>query len=483
MNVRYSCVIDSGNVFAQTITIWLATLMDLAKVPADHITVHAMDGCSPKLLEEIERWGVELVVTAPHPTNWPYCNKLQQLSTPSLERADAVVLTDVDIAWGTPVDEQFLNKDICAKVVDLPNPEWDILHALLEEAGLAGKAKEDYSTVGHQRTLRGNCNGGFYIFSKGRLRQIREPWNKWALWLNERRLAGRCTAHVDQLALAFSLLELGLSFYDLPLEYNFPMHLLGSKQAEPLRTISPKVLHYHNLLDAAGVLQTTGYKPVDHCVQSVNESIRRSRRKHFSNRTFWNYRYEKKADLGSGVGSRGEVLERKRHILENCLARWGSASVLDIGCGDLELTRNLNPRSYTGIDISEAAIEICRRKRPDWTFLSGEAGEAPKARFDVVLCLDVLIHQHSEQAYRALLEELASRAGDALVIGAYNQVPWHTSEITFFYEPISASLQRLGFRDLEILGGYRDTTVIMARNRQAPAAQTQGTTDQIRNLI
>jgi trans-aconitate methyltransferase len=75
-------------------------------------------------------------------------------------------------------------------------------------------------------------------------------------------------------------------------------------------------------------------------------------------------------------------------------------SILDAGCGlglmRATLTRALPRASYTGIEVSE---HLC--KRYGWTQAS-LADYAPRKRFDLIVCYDVLQYLSDAQARRAL---------------------------------------------------------------------------------
>ena len=85
------------------------------------------------------------------------------------------------------------------------------------------------------------------------------------------------------------------------------------------------------------------------------------------------------------------------------------AKVLDVGCasgGFFSIMRSLEPHiEYTGIDISEAAIELAKQKHPQARFLATDGIEIPfeDNRFDLVHCTNVLV---IEQRYQELLKEM-----------------------------------------------------------------------------
>lgn len=190
--------------------------------------------------------------------------------------------------------------------------------------------------------------------------------------------------------------------------------------------------------------------------------VHRLKRWRFDNRRFWNARYARDMDKGSGPGSRGPILEAKRDLIVERIAEHGISSVIDLGCGDIEILRGLEIPDYRGVDIAEVVVARNRGLRPDWRFDCGEIGAvAVDRRYDMTLCLDVLIHQKARADYDAILAKIAEIASPVIVISGYERPPegWNV----FFHEPLSASLARaLPDRRVTSVLRYRDTDLFVA---------------------
>lgn len=153
----------------------------------------------------------------------------------------------------------------------------------------------------------------------------------------------------------------------------------------------------------------------------------------------------------------------KRRLLGAIVAETAPGSVLDVGCGDLELTHDLPVARYLGLDVSAEAIAIARGRRPDWRFEVGDLLAADLTPADLVICLDLLVRERDRNRYRAAVRRLAGLARRELVVAGYNQPPWLASPETFYHEPITTTLTACGLFDaLTIAGGFRDTTVVRA---------------------
>lgn len=170
----------------------------------------------------------------------------------------------------------------------------------------------------------------------------------------------------------------------------------------------------------------------------------------FDNREFWDRRYADNPSLGSGVGSRGENLLHKRKIIEGFLRRAAPASVLDVGCGDHEVLRNVATLpGYLGLDVSGVAVDRNRRAFPHrrfecLDFTACPSGEAMQA--DVVLCMEVLIHQHRREQFDRLLANVVAAAAKGGLVSGYmfDPRPEVSSDIIAWHEPITDALTRLG---------------------------------------
>jgi SAM-dependent methyltransferase len=181
----------------------------------------------------------------------------------------------------------------------------------------------------------------------------------------------------------------------------------------------------------------------------------------FDNRVFWELRYKRFPERGSGVGSHGDNLLYKRQLLKEHGVE-AAASVLDFGCGDLEVVKELAIRRYVGIDQSSVALALARRARPDWEFrLAGEPGVQPA---EMVLCFEVLIHQKTEAAYRAVIGFLAENTlGTLLVSGfAADSEAIRRNPMVFFHEPLETSLRRTGrFKHIQQVGAHTSVVVYL----------------------
>ena len=68
-----------------------------------------------------------------------------------------------------------------------------------------------------------------------------------------------------------AMLDLQIEVEELPLEFNFPLHL--ADQFSVTKKIVPDVLHYHWLHDGVERLQLTGHPILDEAVIRINKRL------------------------------------------------------------------------------------------------------------------------------------------------------------------------------------------------------------------
>jgi len=197
-------------------------------------------------------------------------------------------------------------------------------------------------------------------------------------------------------------------------------------------------------------------KPIQSHIQKLNNEISQ----YFHNEIFWNIRYALNPNLGSGVGSRGAFIPLKRLLLKENGAETAE-SVLDVGCGDIEIVKMLKFKNYLGIDLSVEAIKLARKKRPGWEFKQISRDMHGQKAADFVICLDVLIHQKSEEDFYTLIDKLTLLTKQRLVVTGF-EFSVQESYMIKFHEDIKYALKKAGFRRVFKVFEYNNVAVVVA---------------------
>ena len=388
-----------------------------------------------------------------------YCNKLNQLENLRNIDFDRVVLLDTDMIAVSDFRPFLSDNAIGGVIVGHARPPLATLQEIAAASGLLNLPPVCPTAVGGEETYLANCNGGFYSVPKAYCDVLSREWRRRGLWLldNIEPLSriGRQN-HVDQVSFWLAIQHEGLPFAVAPSNVNYHIHIDGEHfYLDETRDIA--LLHYHSQLNVLGLLEIpSGRSPREHAaVAQANQQIGKG----FDNRTFWELRYRQFPERGSGVGSRGDNLNYKRRLLtEQGVHR--AAGVLDVGCGDIEVIKELAIRNYVGIDQSTTAIEIARRTRSDWQFYCTPAPHVSPA--EMVLCFEVLIHQETRDAYQSMIDFIATKTQRTLLVSGFqaNSPEIENNPMLFFYEPLEESLRRSGrFRDITLVGAHTNVAV------------------------
>jgi 2-polyprenyl-3-methyl-5-hydroxy-6-metoxy-1,4-benzoquinol methylase len=110
--------------------------------------------------------------------------------------------------------------------------------------------------------------------------------------------------------------------------------------------------------------------------------------------------------------------------------------IADVGCGIGGLLKALQtrfqPRSLTGFEYSEKALDIARAQVPGAEFCYFDIYEGSSRRFDVIFCSEVLEHLlHPDKALRNVVGMLAEQ-GVALVTVPNGRVDTFDGHINFW---------------------------------------------------
>lgn len=430
--LAYSFVVDSDGALGYQSYLLARSLMTFGKVAPSQITAHLVEGTHPSVERTLRNLGVH--TRSVKPFGHPYCNKIQQLESLRTNESDGVVLLDADTFALAPLT--FPGGDaILGKMVDAPLPPIEIVAALFAEAGLP--LEPDEADVIAGPTVRANFNGGLYVIPTSFIGLLYPAWTRWARWCLERPEAfGDWERNIDQLSFALAIAELSLPVQKLPRKYNAPTHLGAHPAPE-----SPLLLHYHRHVDSQLLLLPTGEATIDRAIDMANAAIVQWRNDELPNHLFWSARYRLNPELGSGVGSRGVLLERKRAVLARLLPVLEAESLIDIGGGDGAVMEGLaSELTHRAVDISPGAAVEYLRRNPAAAFeiFDITTGRAPEA--DVAISLDLLPHISDPEAYRAAVRNILASGRIAAFVSGYDDEPAWRSSIVYFHEPLLSTV-------------------------------------------
>jgi len=138
-----------------------------------------------------------------------------------------------------------------------------------------------------------------------------------------------------------------------------------------------------------------------------------------SSEHYWKARYQKGGN--SGEGSYNKFAIFKSDVINEFVSRKSIASAVEHGCGDGNQLGLLRIPSYTGIDISYEAIEICREKyKADHSKSFFTLDDNPNHQAEMGISLDVIYHLVEESTYHSYMNALFDSSTRYVVIYSSN---------------------------------------------------------------
>ena len=142
----------------------------------------------------------------------------------------------------------------------------------------------------------------------------------------------------------------------------------------------------------------------------------------FNSKKYWNDRYLKKQNSGSG--SYNNLAKFKGDIINSFIGQNKIKSIVDYGVGDGNQLKLFNTENlmYTGIDVSEFIISKCKEEfKTDNTkkFIHADNIDN-KLKAELVLSCDVIYHLIEENVYKEYIEKLFSMSKKYVIIYAPN---------------------------------------------------------------
>lgn len=140
--------------------------------------------------------------------------------------------------------------------------------------------------------------------------------------------------------------------------------------------------------------------------------------------TYWENRY--KAGKTSGGGSYGRLAEFKAAVLNDFVERQDVKTVVEFGCGDGNQLSLARYPVYTGYDVSETAVQLCKAKfandpSKQFRHVRDYAGEDA----ELALSLDVIFHLVEDNAFEDYMRRLFNAARRFVIIYSSNTHDLH----------------------------------------------------------
>lgn len=474
--VLFGCIADNSPKYLQQAWRLLFSLRAFGGTLArSDFVVGCVGSINEDYHTEFSRLGAQVRVVECHPN--PYSNKLELFRLAGLDRYDSVILLDCDCLVLQDPAAYVSGDGVAAKVADYATVPHPVLQRVFAHFGLPLPKQTFVTTVGREPTIP-YVNSGVVIMSREAVARVGQAWlDADAHLFQHIELLESHRTFCDQASLCVALGQNLSPFRELPVEMNLPLHIPTPQVPANLLSKDATIVHYHHRENALGLIEPTDFPAVQPRIDAFNTAFGGYRRSHFNNRIFWDHRFSVHPTVGSGPHSQGDVAEHKRDLIREVVGRVNPRSVLDVGCGECGVTRDLALPGYLGIDISSVVIRKNATEMPDRAFTCGDFLQIDVAPHYLTICLDVLNHQ-PEQDYRRFIQKLVATQSRQVLVSGFEALPSALGEtgVEFFHQPLSNSLREAGISAVETVGTYDGMTMLYFEKPVA-SAQTLPSTE------
>jgi SAM-dependent methyltransferase len=467
--VIVACVAENNEVDFHKVTNLVRSIKTCpGNISHSKLIVYFVENVQYEFKVFLEQMDVEIRVATCFDERYRHANKLRMLEIEQSLEYDVLIALDIDTVVVQDFTQYLSSGAVGAKPVD-QNPltleEWN---ELFEFFNLPMPTQRYVTSFTYEPTVP-YFNSGVLVVPKKYVGLLRESWGGFVKRLLDTysSLPNNISKHsffTDQFALSLAIQAARLPVIQLPVEMNFPTHFPVHRSLLP-DEIDPFILHYHNKILKNGELDLCTHKKTNEKIKLVNNRIKpKPRLTSFNNLNFWEYRYKTNIELGSGFGSRGKHLLYKRQLLNDIYNITDFKSVLDVGCGDIEVITGINFKNYTGIDMSPFIVNRNAKIKPNYKFLCADFTllDTEPLKADLVLCFDVLIHLHDYDVYNKFVSQLFKVTKKTFIISGYNSIPTpeYTSDITKYHEPLTTTIARFTAKPFSVIGEYRGVIIV-----------------------
>lgn len=143
----------------------------------------------------------------------------------------------------------------------------------------------------------------------------------------------------------------------------------------------------------------------------------------FKSGEYWEERYH--GGGNSGAGSYGHLAEFKAEIINEFIQQYEIKSIIEWGCGDGNQLGMFECEEYTGYDVSETAVRMCREKyvhddKKQFIHYAGDRVKVNK-KADMAMSLDVIYHLIEDDVFETYMHNLFESAARCICIYSSNE--------------------------------------------------------------
>lgn len=153
--------------------------------------------------------------------------------------------------------------------------------------------------------------------------------------------------------------------------------------------------------------------------------------KDFNSADYWERRY--RVGGNSGAGSYNHLALFKAGIINEFIKEHNIKSAVEFGCGDGNNLGLYEIDSYTGLDVSSKAIDMCKSRYFDDSskkfYTLDNFKSIDDNPYEVALSLDVIFHLVEDSVFDEYMNNLFKYASKYIIIYSSNRDSYHCTHV------------------------------------------------------
>ncbi|MEO8034892.1 MAG: sulfotransferase [Acidobacteriota bacterium] len=243
------------------------------------IVVGAVDHIDRRARRALEAFGAEVRIVPRFEPHNGSANRLQLLSQLQEEREQHILMLDCDtIVVQDPLP--LLRRDVFhSRIAPLPTVTHEVFERLFAHFDV--ELPERSCSTGYTGTPTiPYFNAGVFSISSEVASRLVPEWRRFnALLAEDPALVAPCEKHLHQAALALALAVSAVPVVQAGPELNFQLNMTQLPPPPGHLDVDPVVIHYHDLVDAEGLLLPCPFPRAQERIDRFHERLREERRR------------------------------------------------------------------------------------------------------------------------------------------------------------------------------------------------------------
>lgn len=219
--------IDSTDRLYVEVVLWVVCAK--THLPNYDLAAYLIGDIPADLVDWLKRSGIRILRASSPVKESPHCNKILPFGTQ--HGTDYTIVTDTDVYFVADPSPYLLSDRYRAAPNNHCNPPGNVFERVLQASGLGRPYRPGLSLFGQwdgrRETHINNISGGIVIAPRKKSARLAQAWTRWASWLIDNRgLMGPRDLHIDQVAFALAMEDIGEDVEFLPPQCNMILEAL-----------------------------------------------------------------------------------------------------------------------------------------------------------------------------------------------------------------------------------------------------------------